>query len=291
MLALLATPFIVSIFLISLLPTSYRNSFYAQPGVVGAVRQIDPFWYSSITITSSDVSVAAPLSCSQINTTTTSVHNSSRPALNRIGYIPFQELWNYGYLLKGSTLNLNITIIDPSFNGAAPILYQFNNYDQYNNIFKQPTYPPDQYIAGYPIRIAGSTNVSVDVNTDDAYFFALYLPGQAMFQYEFWLDKVQYNPGDYNFSCASPCQFPLPSSLTVGSNVQCILMMQMSIASFSEISTMINRNEFNILLYVPAIVVLPLLLTFALVSFCIFACFYSKFRKDSNPSYNDASPI
>ena len=220
---------------------------------------------------------------SHLNTETT-LNGSSSPALNRTGNVPIQLLWEHGYLVRGSSLNLTVTITNPPSNGVAPVLYQLNNWDQYNKVLLTSS-SPSHYIARYPLNMI-STTITVDVNIDDAYLFLLYLPARAVFQYEFWLDKVYYSPDDYNFTCTSPCQFSLPSSYILGSNMQCILMLQSSGDMFFDTSTMANRNGFNVPFHIPALVVLLALLISVFISICIFIKYYCVYKKDSNLIYS-----
>ena len=190
------------------------------------------------------ISVAS-LDCLELKSLNQKVHSQTPPNLTRNrGNVPIQLLWEHSYLAKGSFLNLTITITDPSSNGVAPVLYRLNNWDQYITLSTTSS-PPSDYMDRYLVNETGSTAVIVNVNTDDFYFFMLYLPAKITFQYEFWLDKVYYSPDDYNFTCntssiETPCQLSLPPSASIATTQQCLLVLTDSLDMFSSVSTTIK---------------------------------------------------
>ena len=220
-----------------------------QMKVVRVAEQLDPFFYSLADIKGDAISVAS-LNCLDLKPLKQRVHSQSIPNLTRNhGNVPIQLLWNHSYFAKGSSLNLTINITDPPSNGVAPVLYQLNNWHQYNSWVSMAS-SPSHYIARYPVNKTGITAVVVNASTDDFYFFMLYLPDKITFHYEFWLDRLYYSPADYEFTCNTTviqpsCQLSLPISASIATTQQCLLVLADGDGQFSSVSTTIQRRSIN----------------------------------------------
>ena len=248
---------LVSVVLTTKLPAGYTGEPTAQRNVLTVTNKVDPFWYERVTISivgdnTIKLSVASQR-CSDLVSKSQFKSGLSATNLKRErGNEPLQLLWNHGYLVDKSTLNLTITIVDPPTNGAAPALYQLNNWTQYWSLLPSDDPPStDQYITRYPISRTGNTTVSITVTSTDFHFFFLYLPATTVFQYQFSLNRYYYSPDDYNFTCNtsstnSPCKVTLATSYRVG-DIQCLLVLPKSSNSFPSIRTTISRYVANTL--------------------------------------------
>ena len=252
---------IVSGVLSTQIPAGYTKTVTGQSGVVSVAERVNSFWYNMVEVrmTGDDTIKlsAASCTCSELVSKNNFTYSHSATNLRRdLGNEPLQLLWDHGYLAEKSILNLTITIVVPPTNGAAPALYQLNNWTQYLSLLPSDDPPStDQYVAHYPISRTGNTTVSITVTSDDFYFFFLYLPTTTTFQYQFSLNRYYYSPDDYNFTCSTssinrPCLVSLkPSNSLDYSTQQCLLVLPISSHSFEflTINTTIKRFLINLL--------------------------------------------
>ena len=290
---------IVSGVLSTQIPAGYTKTVTGQSGVVSVAERVNSFWYSMVEVrmTGDDTIKlsAASCTCSELVSKNIFIYSHSAPNLTRDqGNEPLQLLWDHGYLVEKSTLNLTITIVVPPTNGAAPVLYQLNNWTQYWSLLPSDDPPyTDQYVTRYPISRTGNTTVSITVTSTDFHFFFLYLPTTTTFQYQFSLNRYYYSPDDYNFTCSTssinrPCLVTLnPSKSLDYSTQQCLLVLPKSSDSdsfkFLTINTTIKRFLINllslILLTLMGLVVLVFLvaLVYLLLGKQVQACIRSGF--------------
>ena len=218
------------------------------------VEKVDAFWYRQADVSMSGSTtptmLAGLVNCSDLITQNEVYHlvlvNSTRTKGNE----RLQLLEDFSYLVMGSSLNISITFADLPTNKAAPVLYQLNNWTQYQSLQNSGAPPSTgQYVAHYSIDV--TKNITVPVTSTDFYFFLLYLPVETVFQYQFWLNRVYYNYSDYNFTCDASstntlCPFELPISSSAGTHTQCLLVLLPNTTDIIyHVNTSVTRRPVN----------------------------------------------
>ena len=254
------------------MPAGYSSTSVVQRSTLSVAASVDSFWYGEVEIQSPQLlSMTDPVSCDALVSRAVYLNNSSGANLSRdLGNEPLQLLWDYSYLVDKSILNLTITIVIPPTNGAAPALYQLNNWTQYWSLLPSNDPPSTgQYAASYSINRTGNTTVSITVTSTDFYLFFLYLPATTVFQYQFSLNRYYYDIRDYNITCesssAKSCRFTFaPSYASFDMRLRCWLVYQdiTSDTPYFALNTNVIRNP----------VVLPVFLVVILVLMIAFVC-------------------
>lgn len=296
---------VLGIVLISLVPPDNTSTATVLSGSVVIIEGLDTMWYGEVAlgIINDEINlltVAAPVSCSNLVSRKLSVYGMSGTIPGSRGTNPLQNLEVHSYLVHGSSLTVGITITHlPS--GARPILYQLNKYETYwmlqSSVQKLSA---DQYVASYPIIVNknGTFNVTIIVNSTDFQFFLLYLPvadDDIKFQYEFWLEKRYYSPNDYKFTCNVTtsdnfCPFPLVY-YPVSDRIQCQpVLIESQSSLFNNVSTTTTRNRFVLVISVPILIVMSLLVVCCILLFVSCAFSIKKYRSPmtnkNGPSYH-----
>ena len=218
------------------------------------VEKVDPFWYRQVDVSmsgSATPTLLAGLSnCSDLITQNEISHLVSGNSTRTKGNKHLHLLEKFSYLVIGSSLNISISLADPPANKAALVLYQLNNWTQYQSLLASGAPPSTgQYVAHYSINV--NKNITIPVTSTDFYFFLLYLPVETVFQYQFWLNRVYYNYSDYNFTCDASstntlCPFELSISSSAGAHTQCLLVLLPDTTNMIyHVNTSITRRPIN----------------------------------------------
>ena len=232
-------------------PSSYTSSLTAQTEEVNEAGRIDPFWYNQVLVLVRTVgqSLSATLvNCSSLVSRHDSANWSSIDA-NVTGNWPLNTLEEYSYMVTGSFVIFELHILTPG-NGAAPTLFILDNWKDYRVKYSSGDELPSRYVTRYPISSTGTTTHNITINSTGLYFFLLHFPSKTDFYYEFWVDRFYYSRDDYSFNCSgsSSCHFSLDTASTIGTDVQCLMVMPLGTKDeFIDITTQVVRNPINTL--------------------------------------------
>ena len=287
--------------IVSLVPPDNTSIATVLNGSVVIIEGLNTMWYGEVAVGIIDeeinlLTVAAPMSCSDLVSHKRYVHGMSGTIPGSHGTNPLQNLEVHSYLVNGSSLTVAITITHLPPSGAKWLfLYMLNKYEMYwmlqSSVQKLPA-----DVKHYPIFInkSGTFNVTISINSTDFYFFLLYLPADTRFQYEFWLEKRYYSPNDYNFTCNvttsdNSCPFPLVYSL-ISDHIQCqpVLIESQNSHLFNNISTTTSRNRFVFVISVPILVVISLTFVCCILPFVSCVVSIKKYRSHMN---NENGPV
>ena len=195
-------------------PPNTSSYSTVQYDVATILKDANPFWYKSVSITRTDDKMydvhIGWMECSHLTTyanTTTDEQNGGHTAKHD----SFQQLeWleTYAYLVKGSSIQITITIVEPPDPVKEVFLYVFNSYNDYNAL-SDVTNVSD-YFTRYDIKPQNGSNTTYSVNITETsyYFYALWTPNGTAFRYNYTVYQISYNISNIDFPCVLTTKNP-----------------------------------------------------------------------------------
>ena len=254
----------ISSMVLYIYPRDIHTSFGVQGSVVTTAHlTFDQFWYKTLAITADkDVSEFFQSqirlrSCSPLNAYQETVTGAYYGTI-AIGetHTILDMLERYAYYLKGSTIEIAITITEPPSDSHGEMhLNVFNNWNDYKEFQLSVVGTASKTVYKIDNTVDHITYASINVTQDGFYFFGVDSTNGTGFYYNFTVTRYFYNSTEYLYNCtitstAPSCVFALEKTSVPKKNSQHCILLYTTVEGFiSEpfytVNMNVGRRSFN----------------------------------------------
>ena len=187
---------------LQLLPTGKDDKQYIYASDTILLGKVDPFWYQSFTVSRERDSVDTSLQlylvqCDRLRVTER--HRSYRSPI----LCPNDKfiVFNSSYLLRGSTVNINVTVLNVSTLSAGVELYIFDDSSKFFD-FLDGKVPKHDSVKHEVVMTAGdqpiSTFIDFQASKTSYYFAGICVTDPVTVQYQYEMRQLIYDRHDYS---------------------------------------------------------------------------------------------